>query len=187
MDKLWYYAKNGSTDRQGPVPAADLHAQIAQGQLTATDLAWTEGMDNWQPLAQIEEFRPQFPTAALAGTPSHQPPVHAGAATGGIPDGLEGWMSFVGIVTIISGALYCLTCVGIIVGIFMIMAGTALMGAKNALGLFRAVDPSQALFFDKLKGCMLWTGIFYIISIIITIGWLIVYLIVFAGMIAGSR
>jgi hypothetical protein len=77
-------------------------------------------------------------------------------------------MTFIAVINIVGGIFSCLTCIGIIWGIFMIIAGTSLLAAKNALSGITAVDSSLALFFEKLKSFILMTGILYIITVILT-------------------
>ncbi len=50
--QTWYYSKNG--EQRGPVPVEELRKLISGGELNAeTDLAWTEGMPEWQPTGKI--------------------------------------------------------------------------------------------------------------------------------------
>lgn len=55
----WYYAKNGA--QQGPLPTEELKTRIAMGEVSATDLAWREGMPDWLPVGQIAELKNQPP------------------------------------------------------------------------------------------------------------------------------
>ena len=56
-------------------------------------------------------------------TPPTPPPPSAGppAAKIPLPQGLQGWMSFVGIVTLLYGGVQVLTCVGAIQGILLVV------------------------------------------------------------------
>ncbi len=70
---------------------------------------------------------------------------------------LAGDMNFIGILTIIGGAFYCLTIIGAIVGIPMIIAGVRLTesckefrqyrSTKSAVNLFRALEREGRFFF----------------------------------------
>ena len=51
----WYYAISGQ--RQGPVSATALVAQIQAGQLPPTVQVWRSGMDNWAPANTLAEFQ----------------------------------------------------------------------------------------------------------------------------------
>ena len=187
MDKLWYYAVSGSSEKQGPIPEEQLRALIASGELHPNDLVWTDGMANWIAIAQVSALQgaagPATPTAAPAAQafPS-TPQVASAAGPSGVPQGLEGWMTFVAVMNIIGGVFNCLSCVGIIWGVFMIIAGTSLLGAKNALGLANGIPTDLAPFFAKLKTTLLMTGIFYIISIVGMVIWFIFF---FGGMMSA--
>ena len=103
-----------------------------------------------------------------------------------VPKGLTGWMTFVAVMTIISGAFYCLGCIWIIVGIPTIIAGSALLAAKNAIANIGVVDSSLNVFFGKLKSFMHLTGIVYIIGFIAGIVFLVLYFSVIVAAIAGK-
>jgi len=47
----WYYSKQGS--QQGPVSGADLQAKVMAGEVLPSDLAWREGMADWQPVSTL--------------------------------------------------------------------------------------------------------------------------------------
>lgn len=52
VDSEWYYARDG---RQiGPVSFEIIQQLASSGQLYATDLLWTEGMDDWRLAGQVE-------------------------------------------------------------------------------------------------------------------------------------
>lgn len=77
----WYYSKNGT--QLGPVPEEELLAKVSSGEVAARDLVWKEGMPDWKPLAQVEEFKSagpvpvapvQGPLAAVGNVPLQQPP-----------------------------------------------------------------------------------------------------------------
>ena len=189
MDKLWYYAVSGSAEKQGPIPEEQLRVLISSGELHPNDLVWTDGMANWTALAQVPGLQNAADTGAPAAPAAHAFPAAptAGSAAGigsasGIPQGMEGWMTFVAIMSIIGGVFNCLSCVGILWGAFMIMAGTALLGAKTALGLANSIPTDLAPFFEKLKSYLLMTGIFYIISIVGMAIWFILF---FGGMMSA--
>jgi hypothetical protein len=172
MDKLWFFAKDGSTDRKGPIPENELRSLISAGQIGPADLVWTEGMPSWLPLRTLPQMLPggaaAGPTPAAPGSP--------------LPEGLHGWMVFVGIMSIFCGVLTILSCVGIIPGIFMLIAGSALVSAANALDRDAPVSPSLEIFFRKLKSFMLMSGVAYILGTVFT---LVGLLAVFGLMAAG--
>ena len=182
MDKLWYYTQGASQEKKGPIPEAEIKSLAADGQILATDLLWTDGMTNWAPLSALPQLQSSSPSVATALTASpiatlNQMP---------IPEGLTGWMTFIAVMTIISGVFYCLGCIWMIVGIPTIIAGSALLAAKNAIANVGAVDASLNVFFSKLKSFMQLTGIVYIIGFIVGIVLFVLYFGVIVAAIAGK-
>jgi hypothetical protein len=49
--RSWFYASEGQ--QQGPYPEIQLREFIARGTITADTLVWTEGMANWQRVADV--------------------------------------------------------------------------------------------------------------------------------------
>ena len=83
----WYYAKNGH--QNGPLPTEDMIDRIAMGEISATDLAWCEGMADWLPVSEIPQLKvlppvkeevPAAPTAGPAQSAPYQPTVPAAPA-----------------------------------------------------------------------------------------------------------
>jgi len=167
MEKLWFYAPAGSQEKKGPVPEAEIRALLASGQLHPSDMVWTDGMANWIPIAGLPDFGPPAPELVRP--------------LPGLPAGLLGWMGFVGVMSIVSGIINCLTCFGAVTGIFMIISGTAILGAKTALESVETVDASLAVFFDKLKTFMHMSGIIYILAIVLMVVGLLCYFAFFAA------
>lgn len=58
----WYYGKNGQ--QHGPVSMDVVRQLITSGQLLGQDLAWREGMNQWQPVHSIPELTSHLPTQA---------------------------------------------------------------------------------------------------------------------------
>jgi hypothetical protein len=50
----WYYAKNNR--QEGPVSGATLKSMIVSGEIASADLVWREGMTDWRPAAEINDF-----------------------------------------------------------------------------------------------------------------------------------
>ena len=183
MDKLWYYTQGAAQEKKGPVPEDEIRLLVATGQILTTDLLWSDGMANWAPLSALPQLlSPSSPAAAVFAASS---PAAALGQTP-IPQGLTGWMTFVAVMTIISGVLYCLGCIWIIIGIPTIIAGTALLAAKNAIVTMGTVDASLTVFFSKLKSFFQLTGIVYIIGFIAGIVFFVLYFGVIAAAIAGK-
>ena len=174
MDKMWFYAQSGR-ERQGPVPEAQIREMLADGRLRGSDLVWAEGMSNWTPAQValgISDPAPAPSANMAAPLPAGTPRLNStpmAASVAGLPEGLTSWMQFVGVMTLIGGIFYCLSCFGIIYGVLMIMAGVAVMGARNALLAAPEVPASMRPFMDKLKSYFLMTGIFFIIMIVLSI------------------
>lgn len=66
--QTWYYSSNG--ERQGPVSFEELKALARQGRLDPVkDLAWTEGMSDWNPSGQVAGLYEDAPANAAAFNP----------------------------------------------------------------------------------------------------------------------
>lgn len=182
MDKLWYYTQGPSQEKKGPVSEVEIQSLLASGQIQATDLLWTDGMANWAPLSALPQLQSSLPSVATIpvappGAMLHQMPV---------PEGLTGWMTFMAVMTIIMGVFQCLNCIGIIIGIPTIIAGSALLAAKNAIANVNSVDSSLDVFFNKLKSFMRLSGIIYIVSFIVMTVIIILYFGVIVATITGK-
>jgi len=165
VDKLWYYTQGASQEKKGPVPEAEIKSLAADGQIRANDLLWTDGMANWAPLSALPQL--QSPSPSTAVTPTASPIATLNQMP--IPDGLTGWMTFMGVMNIVGGIVSCLTCIGVIWGVFMIIAGTSLLAAKNAIASMTYVPSELSFFFGKLKSFMLMSGIVSIIGAVFAI------------------
>ncbi|MCE9614098.1 MAG: DUF5362 family protein [Lentisphaerae bacterium] len=161
----WYYAKGG--DQVGPLEDHAFHELVRSGQITADTPVWREGMPNWIPYGQVSGRRtPTEPKKKLvlardAETPEVAPAEGANAAPA---DGRNGaaaeqpgstvagtfieplyrgkrWIRFVGILSIVGGALYALSIVGIIVAWLPIWMGLLLnAAAKNIEQAYESGD-----------------------------------------------
>lgn len=49
-ETLWFYARNWA--KEGPVPESQLRELLARGEIQPSTLVWTQGMTQWQPLAE---------------------------------------------------------------------------------------------------------------------------------------
>jgi len=58
----WYYSKNG--EQRGPVSGEGLSALKSNGEVIAADLVWKEGMPDWVPFGQVDEFSAGTPPSA---------------------------------------------------------------------------------------------------------------------------
>src|SRR5258708_36137695 len=64
----YYISRSGQ--QYGPYTVAELQTMIAQGQVSATDNAWGEGMASWAPVSEILAGA----SAAPSQPPQQQPP-----------------------------------------------------------------------------------------------------------------
>lgn len=168
MQRLWYYTIRG--EQRGPIPEDDFRARVQAGEIASTDLAWTDGMTDWAPVGSRPELRvPETPPAALPSTTSTQEVVPSGAAA---PD-FGPWLTIVGVSNILLGALLTMTCIGIPVGILMIIAGAAAMSAKTALQAARSISPEVAAALAKFRTYFLLTGVVFLLNIV---GFLLIFI-----------
>ncbi len=75
MSDYWL-ARDGQ--QYGPFSIEEIRQQAAQGQTQPSDLVWTEGMAEWEPLAKVAGTRPVAPPppptpSPLVATPSPKP------------------------------------------------------------------------------------------------------------------
>ena len=189
MQEQWYYSKDRS-QREGPVATERLRELIQQGVLPPTTLVWTEGMADWAPASDCVPMdgAPPIgidsppPSAAESPAPSGVEAVHTAQPSAEAPANLAVWMRFVGVMTIVVGALYTASCFGILWGVLMIIGGVALLGARTALDGITGVPPNVVPFLDKLNTFFLVTGIMYIVMII----GMVLMLIFYGGMIIAA-
>lgn len=91
----WFYSKNGM--QIGPVTAEELAAKAKSGEVLASDLVWQEGMSDWKPLGQVEDFQgiiTQPPAIQRMGSvPIPQPMAYPAGYNPQIPNYL--WQSIV--------------------------------------------------------------------------------------------
>jgi len=181
MEKNWYYSADGQ-DKKGPVLESELKQMLSIGQIPATTLVWSEGMANWSPANSVAALQQQ--AAGVAPAAASVAAVAPAAGGGGLPQGLGGWMTFVGVMHIIGGVFACLSCIGLIYGIPMIIGGVGLMGAKNLLVTLPSVDPTILPALDKLRSSFKAIGWSYILMFIVTVVFMIVYFVFIFAMVA---
>lgn len=67
--QLFHVAHNG--ERLGPWPPKEIRRRLSAGELDPRDLAWQEGMPDWQPLHEVlDSAAPSNPPAAPASIPN---------------------------------------------------------------------------------------------------------------------
>lgn len=75
----WFYSKNGQ--QLGPITEQELAAKSKNGEVSATDLVWKEGMSDWKPLGEVNLFSagsvPPIPSATQGSAMVQQPPMRS--------------------------------------------------------------------------------------------------------------
>lgn len=56
QELIWYYIKDGQ--KVGPISLEDVHQLMQRRQLSASDLVWKNGLENWMPIKEIPELSP---------------------------------------------------------------------------------------------------------------------------------
>ena len=152
----WYYVISKTRERSGPHDESFVRAKFIAGEIAPETLVWHDGLANWIPASQV--------FAALqtpSGTDGKVP----------LPDGLRGWMTFIGIVTILGSLLPSVA----LVGLPMLLAGLSLLGARSALDRAPFVSPDLMPFFSKLRSFFCCWGWMYILSLFLVVLVLLVY------------
>ncbi len=166
MQRLWYYTVGG-TEQRGPIEEEELLARVHSGEVAPTDLVWCEGMSSWAAVSTRPEFRiPETGAAAPLQIPrpeSAAAPAPAGAVA--MPD-FGPWLSIVGISNILVGGMLAMTCVGIPLGILMIFAGAAALGAKAPLQRAGTVSPDVANALAKFRTFFAITGVILLLNFV---------------------
>ena len=152
----WYYVISKTREKSGPHDEAYVRAKFIAGEIAPASLVWHDGLASW--IHASDAF------AALkspAGTEGKVP----------LPDGLRGWMTFVGVMTILSAIFPSL----VLYGLPMLLAGIAVLGARAALDRAPFVSPDLVPFFAKLKTFFCCWGWMFILVIFLTILFLLAY------------
>ncbi|AKJ64407.1 DUF5362 family protein [Kiritimatiella glycovorans] len=170
MESQWYYADR-KNQPSGPFAPSRIREMIRNGDLNQDTLLWREGMQTWTPLRRTEFSR------TAAGATSRTAP--AGGARN-VPAGLRGWMAFIGIYHVVTGILACLTIIGAIWGVPMIISGVALFGAKRELD----DGPDPATLYQKLRSHFAAYGFLLLLGLIGTLIYLVLAATVFGSVAA---
>lgn len=197
MEKMWHYVKDG-TERLGPIPESELRALANTGQIQPGDLVWCEGMADWVPYETAPGLSGAAPVAAhpaqAGAAPASASYGHAPAGgTGGhgVPPGLAGWLKFVGVFTLVGSVLMFICGIAVLIGgafaprmlvalgfyalIYIVggavawMAGKACTRGSRALFGIHSADESTYEFLCHMKRFFTIVGVYYLISVIITV------------------
>ena len=180
METNWFYSADGK-DRKGPIPESELKQLLTGNQIPAQALVWSEGMASWAAADTIAAL--QTPAAPVT-TPTGVVPASMTTSTANVvPAGLSSWMSFVGVMHIIGGVFACISCIGLIYGIPMIIGGVGLLNAKNLLTALPAVDATMLPFLQKQRSAFKALGWAYILMIVFTMLIIVLEIVFFAAMI----
>jgi hypothetical protein len=160
MQRLWYYTVGG-TEQRGPITEDELLARVRSGEVAPTELVWSEGMTDWAAISARPEFRiPEAPARELAGAT----PDAARRENLATPPDFGPWISIVGISNIVFGSLLTATCIGVPLGVLMIFAGAAALGAKAPLKRLGTVSADVALALSKFRTFFALTGVILLLN-----------------------
>ena len=152
----WYYVVPKTREKSGPHEESFVRSKFIAGEIAPETLVWHDGLAGWIPAGQAFAA-----LQAPAGTEGKVP----------LPDGLRGWMTFIGVATI-RGAL--LPSVALI-GLPLLLAGLALLGARAALDRAPFIPPDLVPFFTKLRAFFCCWGWGYILGLFLVVFVLLAY------------
>lgn len=122
----WFYAKAGSSTKEGPVTLGQMQDLVTSRQLSPNDLVWREGWAHWIHVAEAAELSPSAPAAPHPADP--------------LLRGVTRWAQITGLLHILSGLLVCMTCVGLPVGLLWLAAGITLLGMSGRSAFMKLED-----------------------------------------------
>ena len=152
----WYYVVPKTREKSGPHEESFVRSKFIAGEIAPETLVWHDGLAGWIPAGQAFAA-----LQAPAGTEGKVP----------LPDGLRGWMTCIGVATI-RGAL--LPSVALI-GLPLLLAGLALLGARAALDRAPFIPPDLVPFFTKLRAFFCCWGWGYILGLFLVVFVLLAY------------
>ena len=152
----WYFVNPKTREKSGPHEEAVVRSKFIAGEISPATLVWHDGLANWLPARQVFAA-----LQAPSGTEGKVP----------LPDGLRGWMTFIGVMTVLASLFPSL----VLYGLPMLLAGLAALGARAALDRTPFVSPDLIPFFTKLKTFFCCWGWMYIIGIFVAILLLLAY------------
>lgn len=140
----WYFVNPKTREKSGPHEEAFVRGKFIAGELPPAALVWHDGLAGWIPARQAFAAL-QAPAGGEGKVP--------------LPDGLRGWMTFVGLMTILSAILPSL----LLYGLPVLLAGLAALSARAALDRAPFIPPDMLPFFLKLRTFFCCWGWMYII------------------------
>ena len=152
----WYYVASKTREKSGPHEESFVRAKFIAGEIAPETLVWHDGLANWIPAGQAFAA-----LQAPAGTEGKVP----------LPDGLRGWMTFIGVMTVLGALLPSVA----LVGLPLLLAGLALLGARGALDRAPFITPDLVPFFTKLRTFFCCWGWAYILGLFLVVLVLLAY------------
>ena len=152
----WYYVVSKTREKSGPHEEAFVRAKFIAGEIVPEALVWHDGLANWIPAGQAFAA-----LKAPAGTEGKVP----------LPDGLRGWMTVLGVMTILGALLPAVA----LVGLPMLLAGLALLGARASLDRAPYISPDMVPFFTRLRTFFCCWGWMYILGLFLVVLVLLAY------------
>lgn len=134
VSKPWYFSKH--LTQMGPVDESELRAKIASGEVLPSDKVWTEGMPDWQVLAEVESLRAELPLRVAPPVASpYSPPASEPQPGAGMPASPP--TSGLAIASLVCGLVGIVSC-SFITGIPAVICGHLALGridrSSGALG-----------------------------------------------------
>ena len=154
----WYYVVPKTREKSGPHEEAYVRAKFIAGEIAPTALVWHDGLVNWIPAGQAFSSL-QSPSGSEGKVP--------------LPDGLRGWMAFVGVMTILGSIFPSL----LLYGLPMLLAGLAILGARASLDRAPFIPTDLVPFFLKLRTFFCCWGWMYVIGLFLGVLFLLLYVV----------
>jgi hypothetical protein len=152
----WYYVVPKTREKSGPHEESFVRSKFIAGEIAPETLVWHDGLAGWIPAGQAFAA-----LQAPAGTEGKVP----------LPDGLRGWMTFIGVATILGALLPSVA----LIGLPLLLAGLALLGARAALDRAPFIPPDLVPFFTKLRAFFCCWGWGYILGLFLVVFVLLAY------------
>ncbi len=152
----WYFVISKTREKSGPHEESFVRSRFIAGEIAPETLVWHDGLANWIPASQAFAAL-QAPSGMEGKVP--------------LPDGLRGWMAFIGVITILGSLLPSV----MLYGIPMLLAGIALMSARAALDRSPFIPPDLVPFFSKLRTFFCCWGWMYILILFLVVLFLLIY------------
>ena len=152
----WYYVVPKTREKSGPHEESFVRSKFIAGEIAPETLVWHDGLAGWIPAGQAFAAL-QAPAGAEGKVP--------------LPDGLRGWMTFIGVATILGALLPSVA----LIGLPLLLAGLALLGARAALDRAPFIPPDLVPFFTKLRAFFCCWGWGYILGLFLVVFVLLAY------------